>query len=50
MALFLKSVIKEFVEKDLVDILKITYSILTMCSCVEIFYLHFPFFRILLCS
>lgn len=50
MALFLKSVIKELVEKDLVDVLTITCSIFTVYSCVEIFYLLFPFSHTLLCG
>lgn len=37
MALFLKSVIEELVEKDSVDVLTITRSVLTVYSCVEIF-------------
>lgn len=48
MALFLKSVIKEFVENDLVDVLTITCSILSVYSSVDIFYLHFPFSHTLL--
>lgn len=50
MALFLKFVVKEFVEKDLVDVLTIACSILTVCSCVEIIYPHFPFSHTLQCG
>lgn len=50
MALFLKFVIKEFVEKVSVDVLTITCSILSVCSHVEIFCLRFPFSRTLLCG
>lgn len=49
MVLFFRSVLKEFVEKDLV-VLTITCSIFTVSSHVEIFFHHFPFSHILLCG
>lgn len=43
MVFFFRSVLKEFVENDSVNVLTITCSIFTMFSCVEIFLLIFPF-------
>lgn len=43
MVFFFRSVLKEFDEKDLVNVLTITCSIFTVFSCVAIFSFIFPF-------